>query len=625
MVDSGPTAGVVFVCPGHGSQWPGMGRALLDESPAFADAIDACDAALAPLTGWSVRAVLAGADDAPPLDRIDVVQPALFAMSLGLAAVWRSLGVEPAAVVGHSVGEIAAAVIAGALSLEDGARVVASRGRLIAGIKRRGAMLATGLPADALAARLEGAPLTVPVVNGPASAVASGDADAIAALEAELSAEGVFCRRVAIGFAAHSAHMEGILDAFVDAIDGIRPRASTVPLYSGVSGGRLDGAALGAGYWRRNVRDEVRFDRAVRALTGDGHDLFVELGGHPTLAGAFDAGVVTASLRRDAGLEAIHRALGALHIAGHAIDWRRVMGSGPVAPLPTYAFQRQRYWLVPTPRIDAPGAGLRPVAHPLLEAAVVDAETDAVLFTGRLSSTAPSWMADHRVFGAAVLPGTGLLDLALAAGRAVGCPRVVELTLQDALAVPDTGAVALQVRVGEPESDGRRAVGVFGRRDDDAAWTTHARGIIDQGMRSVAAMPWPPAGAPLDLDGHYDRLADLRLAYGAAFRNLRAAWRADDGVYAEVALPEALEAAGYGLHPALLDAALHALALDGIDAARLPFAWADVTLFAVEARAMRCHLRPGADADAPIEVRAFDAAGEPVLAGWLSTRPAAPM
>ena len=336
--------GVVFVFPGHGSQWPGMGRALLAESAVFADAIAACDAALLPHTGWSVRAVLGGDDgeEVPPLDRVDVVQPVLFAMAIGLAAVWRSLGVRPDAVIGHSVGEIAAAVECGALSLEDGARLVALRGRLIAGIAQRGGMLSIALSEAEVRPRL--VPwedrLTIGVLNAPDSCVVSGDLDALADLERALGADGVRCRRVDIGFAAHSAHMDGILEAFREALAELRPRASTIPFYSSVTGERLDGSALDAGYWCRNLREVVQFGRAVKTLGADGHGVFVELGGHPALAavvnGSSAEAVIVGSLRRDAGgLATLYRNLGVLHTQGYAVSWGTLLAdvAGAVVPL----------------------------------------------------------------------------------------------------------------------------------------------------------------------------------------------------------------------------------------------------------------------------------------------------
>ncbi|MCA9540061.1 MAG: acyltransferase domain-containing protein, partial [Myxococcales bacterium] len=337
-----PLDRVVFVCPGHGGQWPGMGRALLAESAAFAETVDACDAALRPHTGWSVRVALAGGEGLPPFDRPDVVQPALFAMALGLAAVWRALGLEPAAVVGHSVGEVAAAVIAGALSLDDGARVIAAQGLFTAKVACVGAMLSVGLPAAEVIARL--APwagrLSLAVINSDRLCAVSGDPDAIAALARALSADEVFCRPTRIGYAGHGHHLDAIGDAFGDAIDGIAPRAATLPLYSATAGARIDGPEMNTDFWWRNLRDPVRFDRAVDALAADGGVAFIELCGHPALVAALTDHLgprcfaVGAQQRQTAGLAGVHRALGALHTAGLPIAWSGLLGDGPVAALP---------------------------------------------------------------------------------------------------------------------------------------------------------------------------------------------------------------------------------------------------------------------------------------------------
>ena len=458
-----PLGGVVFVFPGHGSQWPGMGRALLAESATFADAIAACDAALSPHTGWSVRAVLGGdeGEEVPPLDRVDVVQPVLFAMAIGLAAVWRSLGVRPDAVIGHSVGEIAAAVECGALSLEDGARLVALRGKLIAAVAERGGMLSIALAEAEVRPRLTpwANQLTIGVVNAPDSCVASGDLDALEALERSLGADGVRCRRVNIGFAAHSAHMDGILEAFREALAGLRAGASRIPFYSSVTGERLDGSALDASYWCRNLREVVQFGWAVKTLLDDRHGMFVELGGHPALTAVLSstevAGVqsaVVGSLRRDAGgMSALHRNLGVLHTQGYAVPWATLLAevAGPAVALPTYAFQRQRYWLEPVRSLaDVAAAGLSPSTHPLLGAATTLAEHDGVLFTTRLSLADHPWLADHTVFGQVLVPGTlcwscpcGGTGDRLSHGRRSSC-------LSAPLVLPPQGAVRLQMSAG---------------------------------------------------------------------------------------------------------------------------------------------------------------------------------
>ena len=633
-----PLGGVVFVFPGHGSQWPGMGRALLAESAMFADAIAACDAALSPHTGWSVRAVLGGdeGEEVPPLDRVDVVQPVLFAMAIGLAAVWRSLGVRPDAVIGHSVGEIAAAVECGALSLEDGARLVALRGKLIAAVAERGGMLSIALAEAEVRPRLTpwANQLTIGVVNAPDSCVASGDLDALEALERSLGADGVRCRRVNIGFAAHSAHMDGILEAFREALAGLRAGASRIPFYSSVTGERLDGSALDASYWCRNLREVVQFGWAVKTLLDDRHGVFVELGGHPALTAVLSStevagvqGAVVGSLRRDAGgLSALHRNLGVLHTQGYAVPWATLLAevAGPAVALPTYAFQRQRYWLEPVRSLaDVAAAGLSPSTHPLLGAATTLAEHDGVLFTTRLSLADHPWLADHTVFGQVLVPGTLLLELALAAGQAIGCHTVGELTLAVPLALPPQGAARLQISVRPPDDAGARAFALYGRDDaagDEAAWTCHATGSLvshergaDAGGSATMLDEWPPAGAvPVDITALYPKLAAQGLGYGPAFQGLTEAWRDERGLYGRAVLPDRIAATAgeYGIHPALLDAALHLLAAGSIAASGsetaqgmaqvlLPFAWSDVTLQATGASELRVRMvLPEAIADA---------------------------
>ncbi|AUX26444.1 hypothetical protein SOCEGT47_070070 [Sorangium cellulosum] len=348
----------VFVFPGQGSQWPAMGRALLSASRVFTEAVEACDAALKPLTGWSVLAVLRGdeGEAAPSLDRADVVQPALFAMAVGLSAVYRAWGLEPSAVVGHSQGEVPAAYAAGALSLDDAARIVAVRSALVRRLSGAGAIAAVELPVSEVERRLapfEGA-LSVAVVNTSSSTAVSGDADAVDRLVSQLEAEGVFCRKVNVDYASHSAHVDVVLPELRERLAQVRPVATSLPFYSTVTGGVLEGTALDGAYWCRNLREPVRLDRALTRLLDDGHEVFVEVSAHPLLALPLAAacaerdGVVSGSLQRDdGGLGRLLGVLGALHVQGHPIDWRAVLApfGGGLTDLPTYAFQRQRYWL----------------------------------------------------------------------------------------------------------------------------------------------------------------------------------------------------------------------------------------------------------------------------------------
>ncbi|MFC3522223.1 SDR family NAD(P)-dependent oxidoreductase [Streptomonospora nanhaiensis] len=590
----GEPAATVFVFPGQGAQWPGMAADLLGSSPVFADAVAACERALAPHLDWSLGDVLRGAPGAPALDRVEVLQPALFAMMVGLAEVWRSLGVRPDAVVGHSQGEIAAAYTAGALTLEDAARVIALRSRLAAPLARTSGLLVVALPAEDAAARLRpwGDRLTVAAVNSPEAVVVAGDRAALGELAAACAAEDVDTREVGSAFASHSPHVEPVRRPLLDALAGIAPRPADVPFLSTVEGAAVDGSALGPDYWYANLRRPVLFASAVRAAAGLGRAVFVEVSPHPVLRTALvrtleaadredAAGRVVATLRRgEGGPAAFTASLADAYVHGAAPSWRAVYSGRPVGTvhLPTYAFQHRRYWAAPTAGADASAAGLDTEAHPLLGAAVTDADTGGLLLTGEIAPHRLPWLADHAVAGTALLPGAALADLALHAGDRAECPRVAELAMLAPVRLPAPGGrLQVQVRVGPPDGDGHRPVRVHsrpraggtGEGEPAGEWTLHAEGVLapeapEAGERPAAPAPWPPAGAvPLPLEGCYDRLARRGYHYGAAFQGLRAAWRHGDDLYAEVALhaDRRPEAAAFALHPALLDAALHPLLL----------------------------------------------------------------
>ncbi|AJC56292.1 type I polyketide synthase [Streptomyces sp. 769] len=348
----------VFVFPGQGSQWVGMAAELLDSSPVFADSMRACAAALAPHIEWSLLDVLA---DAEALERVDVVQPVLFAVMVSLAALWRSYGVEPAAVVGHSQGEIAAACVAGALSLEDAARVVALRSKALLALSGRGGMVSVSLPADEVAERLQrwDGRISIAAVNGPGSIVVSGDVDALDELLVDCEESGVRARRIPVDYASHSAQVEEIRDELLTILADISPRPSQVPFYSTVTVERIDTSVLDAEYWYRNLRQTVRFEETVQLLAEHGHRLFVESSAHPVLAMGIQETseqiVALGSLRRDeGGLDRFLLSLAEAHVHGATVDWQTVFpGARRVDDLPTYAFQRQRYWL----EAAAPEAG----------------------------------------------------------------------------------------------------------------------------------------------------------------------------------------------------------------------------------------------------------------------------
>ena len=648
-VASGPGR-AVFVFPGQGPQWIGMAERLLESSPVFAASIQASDEVFAEFLDWSVLDVLRGVPEAPSLDRVDVVQPALFTVMVGLAALWRSYGVEPAAVVGHSQGEIAAAYVAGGLTLRDAARVVALRSRAWLTLAGQGGMASVLLPAEQVTARLGrwGDSLSVAAINGQGSVAVSGDPTALDELVAELIADGIQARRIpGIDTAGHSAQVDGLRDHLLEVLASVSPRSSRVPFYSTVTGSLLDTAELDADYWYRNMREPVRFGPTVRLLAEQGHRVFVEVSPHPVLTMSVQEnldslgadGAVTGSLRRDdGGLQRFVTSLAELHVCGVPVDWNVVFaGSGARrVELPTYAFQRRRFWLDATsPAGDVAMAGLRPAEHPLLGAAVPLADGAGFVFTGRLSLQTHPWLADHAAFGSVVLPGTAFVELAFRAGDQVGCGVVEELTLDAPLALPEQGGLMLQVAVGGPDESGCCSLSVHSRSEDapdDQPWTRHAAGALRPAAEEVSTelLVWPPAGAePVRLDGLYDSMAEAGFGYGPVFQGLRAAWRSGDEVFAEVALPEEqrLEAGRFGVHPALMDAALHAMAfLGGNDQLSVPFSWSGVRLFAAGATSVRVLLAPaGADGVSLVltdEVGAVVATvdslvSRPVDAAWL--------
>ncbi|MFJ2231759.1 type I polyketide synthase [Streptomyces halstedii] len=660
VTGGGPLPGrSVLVFPGHGSQWVGMAAGLLGESEVFAKRMAECGRALAPYTDWSLAEAL-GSERL--LARVDVVQPVLWAVMVSLAEVWRAFGVVPDAVVGHSQGEIAAACVAGGLSLDDGARVVALRSRAVGALAGRGGMASVPLPVDVVRERT--APwagrLSVAAVNGPSSTVVSGAADAVTALVGELLEEGVWATPIDVDYASHSVHVEEIRERLLSDLEGITPLSGAVPYYSSVTGGPLDTKALDAGYWYRNLRQTVEFERATRSLLAAGHRVFIESSPQPALMygiedTAADAGapetLVLDTLRRGAGgLRRFQTALAEAHVRGLRVDWERLFaGTGARrVDLPTYAFQRRRYWLDALPADRDPAAtGQLAVDHPLLGAEVELPDDAGSLFTGRLSLATHPWLADHAVAGAVIVPGAALVELAAYVGRRLGCALVEELTLAAPLLLPgdatDDHAVHLRVRVGAEDGAGRRPVEFHSRPEaaPGAAppWTRHATGTVgpqepsaDGDDTAGPAGAWPPPDAvPLDVDELYGLLEARGVAYGPAFRGLRAAWRTTDAIHAEVALPDDLPgtgADGFAMHPALLDAALQTAGLREVagtaqpaDGVPLPFSWQRVAIGTSDAPVLRVRLRP--DGPDTVAARITDPSGRTVATvGSLTLRTA---
>ncbi|MFJ8081672.1 SDR family NAD(P)-dependent oxidoreductase [Streptomyces sp. NPDC096205] len=643
----------VFVFPGQGSQWLGMAKDLRASSAVFRERLAACAEALAPYTDWSLIDVLDETDDPDALLRVDVVQPALWAVMVSLAETWRSFGVEPRAVVGHSQGEIAAACVAGALSLEDGAKVVALRSQAITALAGAGGMMSVALPADAVRERIAGQEdrIGVAAVNGPSATVVAGTPEALDALMAACERDGVRARRIPVDYASHSPQVETIRERLAEVLAGIRPRAASVDFWSTVTGERTEGTELGADYWYRNLRQTVEFEKTVRNLLAQGDQAFVECSPHPVLVIGIEETVEAAQAARSFSVPSLRRGEGGLdrflasvalaHVRGVPVDWTPVLPPAPTGrvDLPTYPFQRQRHWIeAATATGDVRAAGLDSARHPLLGAAVRIAGDGGAVLTGRLSLDSHPWLADHAVEGTALLPGTAFVELALRAGAEAGAERLDELTLQAPLLLSDDAEVLVQVVVGAPDEQGGRSVRVYSLTDDGGplsdtdseAWTCHAVGTLTAGEPAAPGTDftvWPPAGAaPASVEELRARLAATGYDYGPAFQGLRSVWRDGERTYAELALPDGLhaDARTFGIHPALLDAALHPVVLpaDGGDTrVRLPFSWTGVSLYATGAVAARVCVTPAADGRA-LTIEVADTEGAPVArVDALSLRP----
>ena len=633
---AGPVGRTVFVFPGQGSQWAGMGQELLESSPVFAARMRECADALSPYVDWSLHDVLG---DAEALERVDVVQPVLWAVMVSLAEVWRSHGVRPEAVVGHSQGEIAAACVAGALSIEDAAKVVALRSKAILALSGRGGMVSVALPVEDVRARLTDG-LSVAAVNGPSSVVVSGDVAELDALLAACEADGTRARRVPVDYASHSGHVEAIHDELRRVLAGLEPRTAEVPFFSTVTADWLDTTELDAEYWFTNLRRTVRFEEATRALAEQGFWAFIEASAHPVLtvgveqtldSAGVEAAVVGTLRRGEGGLARWYKSAAEAFVAGVEVSWEAAFpgSDGRWVELPTYAFQRQRYWLnTPDETTTATGSTSD---HPLLDAVIDlpdDGEHGGVVGGGRLSLERHPWLADHMVHGVVLVPATVLAEMAVWAADKVGCDVVDELTLETPLVLSRTADREIRVVI-----DGKHVLSVHSRGEGEPEWTRNAVGVVGSGTRATHAeeslVAWPPAGAVgVPFEDEYTRLSALGFGHGPLFRGLKEVWRRDDTLFAEVELPapDGADQGRFRIHPALLHAALLPIGLGQlVDNSRpegwLPYRCTGLRVNSARPTALRVRLAPAGEN--ALSVTVADRNGAPVGGvGTLSLRPA---
>ncbi|MBC6435614.1 type I polyketide synthase [Nostoc sp. HG1] len=570
---------LVFVFSGQGPQWWAMGRELLEQEPVFRATIEECDALIKSHTNWSLLAELTADITQSRLQETEIAQPAIFALQVALARLWRAWGIEPKAVVGHSLGEVAAAHIAGVLSLADAVQLICDRGRLMQQATGNGKMAAVELSAAETERWLRGyeGRLAIAAINSPTSTVVSGEPAAIESFLELLQREQptVFCKLLPVNYAFHSPQMLPFAEELVETLDQLQPQAAKIPIFSTVTGQSSNGADFDAAYWGRNLQQPVRFAPAIEELVNAGQTIFLEISPHPVLSGYISQclshlgqeGTVLSSLRRGQPERAtLLSSLGNLYNLGFTVDWQQLYAESEyqVVSLPSYPWQRERYWFEAKPQTKLTNSKTN--LHPLLGQKVRSAIKET-LFESELSINLQPFLVGHQVYGIVVLPGAAYLEIALAAAKVAfsSGSSLQQVLIQEPLIIPEDASRVVQLIL-TPEGVGQASFQILSQADDASSWIQHATGKIQAGQTNsgeIVSLKDFQARFQEELSAktYYQNLRNRGLEYGESFQGIEQLWRRDGEALGRIRLPLGLvsEAAAYELHPVLVDSGFQLL------------------------------------------------------------------